>query len=47
MKQKAEKWHEAEKTSRACRGRIENKDGNRTSKSQSQNYGSMGAEIWK
>ena len=27
--------------------RIENKDGNRTSKSQSQNYGRREAEIWR
>ena len=37
--------HEAEKTSRTCHGRIENKDGNRASKSQSQNHGRRGAGI--
>ena len=35
------------KNSRTRRGRIESKDGNRTSKSQSQNYGRRGAEIWR
>ena len=33
------------KTSRTRRRRIENKDGNRTSKSQSQDYGRREAEI--
>ena len=39
--------HEAKKPSRSCCRRIKNKDGNRISKSQSQNHRRRGAEIWR
>ena len=42
-----EAFYMKQKTSRTCHGRIKNKDGNNTSKSQSQNHGRRAPEIWR